>query len=103
MVYQLVCQRIPGVKVIRDSNDIANSVYRQHMDSIVALASLMEETKLPCYFPNTIKYVLVVSTVYSLMFYSNLRARFVPDRSDRAAAQHMIDCINQYVIVPCTH
>eukprot|EP00698_Gefionella_okellyi_P023140 TRINITY_DN7805_c0_g1_i1.p1 TRINITY_DN7805_c0_g1~~TRINITY_DN7805_c0_g1_i1.p1 ORF type:complete len:1632 (-),score=395.44 TRINITY_DN7805_c0_g1_i1:701-5320(-) len=52
---------------------------RQHMDSLVALAELMEETKLPCYFPDTIK---------------NLRMRFVPELSDRGAAQHMMQCIN---------
>lgn len=52
------------------------------MDTVTALVQLMEETQLPCYKPETMR---------------NLRSRFAPDMSDRAAAQFMLNNINVYV------
>jgi len=53
---------------------------RQHMDSFLALAELMKESGLPGYRPNTMV---------------NLRNRFCPEKTDRAAAEFMMQQVNE--------
>jgi phosphatidylinositol 4-kinase len=58
---------------------------RPQMESVCALAELMQETQLPCYKPETM---------------ARLRARFTPGLTERRAAAHMQACIDEYVCAP---
>lgn len=48
--------------------------FRQHYNDILTIVSLMQDTGMPCFRPATMEH---------------LRQRFVPDKTEKAAAQHM--------------
>ena len=58
---------------------------RQHVDSIITLVSLCLDTEFPCFTEQTL---------------TNLRNRFVPDKSEREAAKAMtftiIECLGSF-------